>query len=558
MAAAVAGTVPAISAPTSLYKRGARAQNPPVSSGGRAARRWPRSCTIGSGEGPVVTTPQYERLSSLDQTFLSFETATTHMHIALTAIFEVGPLGERGGVDIGRVRRHIAARLHLIPRYRQRLACVPFVREPVWVDDEHFDLGYHVRHASLPHPGDEGQLRGRCEEILERPLDRTRPLWETWIIEGLGRRRFAMLTKVHHCLVDGVGGVGIITTLLSMDPESEPETPPPWTPRPAPSAAVMVGGEVLRRGRALVDLGQQARRVGRDPAALGRALRRRGEAVWSLLASGITATPRTPLTCDVGPHRRVHWLALDLPQVKAVKRALGGTVNDVVLATVAGGLRRFLLERRGGAGLRDFKVAVPVNVRADGERGLGNRASIWILTLPLAEADPRRRLAAIHAATDELKRRGGADGAAVLTEAAEWAGASVVHLAVRLIALASPYNLIVTNVPGPPMALYLLGARMEQAYPYLPLFQSQGLGVALFSYRDQIFCGLTGDWDGLPDVAELGDALEQAFGELHLAAAAGALGRRVAEAPREERVPDGVDHLGGRRRAGTAVHASHH
>jgi WS/DGAT/MGAT family acyltransferase len=479
----------------------------------------------------------YERLSSLDQTFLSFETGTTHMHIALTAIFEAGPLGARGGVDIDRIRRHIAARLHLIPRYRQRLAYVPVLRDPVWIDDDRFDLDYHVRHASLPHPWGDVELRQRCEEILERPLDRDRPLWEIWIIEGLTRRRFAMLTKVHHCLVDGIGGVGILTTLLSLDAETANDPAPSWKARAIPSAGEMLGREVVRRGRALVQVGREVGRLSRDPAALASSVRRRVTAVWSLLATGLRATPRTPLNCTVGAHRRIDWRSLDLGEVKAVKNALGGTVNDVVLATVAGGLRRFLLARRDGAGLEDFKVAVPVNVRDSNDGRPGNRASIWMLTLPLGESDALQRLHAIRATTEEMKTNDRAQGAAVLTEAAEWAGAGVVHLAVRLIALASPYNLIVTNVPGPSVPLYLLGARMLDAYPYLPLFQSQGLGVALFSHGSRLNWGLTGDWDGLPDVAELGRAFEETFWELRNLATAKTTERPARPSPPPAREP---------------------
>lgn len=488
----------------------------------------------------------YERLSSLDQTFLSFETPSTHMHIALTAIFQTGPLRDvGGGVAIDRIRQHIVARLPRIPRYRQRLARVPVMQEPVWIDDEHFDVAYHVRHTSLPCPGDEQQLRARCEEILERPLDRSRPLWEIWIIEGLAAGRFAMLVKVHHCLVDGIGGVGIVTSLLSLEPDSRPDLPVPWTPRPAPRARAMLADEARRRGAALVDLGRQLGSVGRDPSAAVRQVRRRAGALWSFATGGLLPTPATPLNQPVGPHRRVHWLSFDLEEVKAVKRALGGTVNDVVLATVAGGLRRFLAAR-SSVPIGDFKVAVPVNVRQSGTSGVGNQASVWLLPLPLHESDPRRRLAAVRRATDAQKTQGSAEATVVLAHAAEWAGASVVHLAARLIALTHPYNLIVTNVPGPPVPLYLLGARMEQAYPYLPLFESQALGVALFSYRDRISWGLTGDWDRLPDLADIATALEASFAELRLAAAAEGLGH----APPTEVPPSA---LAGRRGRGAEV-----
>ena len=478
----------------------------------------------------------YERLSSLDQTFLSFETPTTQMHIALTAIFESGPLqvGARG-VRIDRIRQHIASRLHLIPRYRQRLARIPVLQDPVWVDDDHFALDYHVRHACLPGSGDESQLRARCEEILERPLDRTRPLWEIWVIEGLAEGRFALLTKVHHSLVDGVGGVGILTTLLSLEADQELSPEPPWTPRRQPANASLLRDEVARRGASLLTFGRRLGSFGRHPATTVHDVGRRAGALWSLAAGNLRRTPATPLNQPVGPHRRVHWLSFDLREMKSVKQALGGTVNDVVLATVAGALRCFFLAR-AIAPTDDFKVAAPVNVRVPhAPSSAGNQVSIWLLRLPLGEPDPRRRFVAVRDATAKQKAQGSADAATLLTEAGEWAGAGVVHFATRLIALASPYNLIVTNVPGPPVPLYLLGARMQAAFPYLPLFESQGLGIALFSYRERITWGLTGDWDLLPDLAAFGAALESAFLELRLAAATDALAR--SHAPGREAIP---------------------
>jgi WS/DGAT/MGAT family acyltransferase len=465
----------------------------------------------------VAVESGYERLSRLDESFLSFETANTPMHIALTGIFSAGGLATgRGGVDAARIRAHVASRLHLVPRYRQRLHLVPMLHDTVWVDDDGFDLAYHVRHASLPRPGSEAQLRTRCAEILERPLDRRRPLWEMWVIEGLEGGRFALVFKVHHCMVDGVGGVALLVNLLTAEPLDDVAAPLPWSPAPLPRDPVLLGTELARRGRSLaeVGLGLPARALG-DPAGLGRAALRRAGAIWSLASGGLRPKPGTPLNGGVGPHRRIEWMRLSIAAIKEIRDRLGGTLNDVVLATVAGGLRRFLASDPIDA----IKVACPVNVRGPEERGrTTNLVSAWILSLSLREGDPRRRFVAIQETTAELKRTAQADGAKTLLEAAEWTGAPVLHAAIRLISSRMPVNLVVTNVPGPPFALYLLSARMEQAYPFLPLFESQGLGIALFRYRDDLFLGLTGDWDLLARLDELPAALSEAFTELRRSA----------------------------------------
>jgi diacylglycerol O-acyltransferase / wax synthase len=473
--------------------------------------------------------PGYERLSRLDESFLSFETANTPMHIALTGIFSAGDLATaNGGVDAARIRAHVASRLHLVPRYRQRLHVVPMLRDTVWVDDDAFDLGYHVRHTSLPRPGSEAQLRTRSAEILERPLDRRRPLWEMWVIEGLEGGRFALIFKVHHCMVDGVGGVALLVNLLTAEPLRDVPTPLPWEPRPIPRDPSLVGAELARRGRSLFDLGSRLPARVSDPAAFGRAALKRAGAVWSLASGGLRPKPGAPINGPVGPHRRVEWMRFPIAAIREIRDQLGGTLNDVVLATVSGGLRRFL----AGDPVDAIRIACPVNVRGPGEGGkTTNLVSAWILSLSLREPDPRRRYLAIQETTAELKRTAQADGAQTLLVAAEWTGAPVLHAAIRLIASRMPVNLVVTNVPGPPFALYLLSARMEQAFPFLPLFESQGLGIALFRYGEDLFVGLTGDWDLLARLEELPAALGEAFAELRRSAGAPASLRRPARSP---------------------------
>lgn len=473
--------------------------------------------------------PGYERLSRLDETFLSFETENTPMHIALTGIFTPGGLATPdGGVDGQRIRAHVASRLHRVPRYRQRLQLIPVLHDAIWVDDENFDLGYHVRHTSLPRPGSEEQLRSRCAEILERPLDRRRPLWEMWIIEGLEGGRFALLFKVHHCMVDGVGGVALLVNLLGIEPSTETAPSVPWSPRRIPVDSAILGAEIKSRGRSLLDLGRRFGRGLTAPSALGRTVLRRASAVLSLASGGLRPRPATPINGPVGPHRRIAWMRLSLAEMKAVRKALGGTVNDVVLATVAGGLSRFL----AGQGVDACRIACPVNQRGPGEDDRPtNLVSAWILELPLREQDARRRYAAICETTAELKRSAQADGARALLEAAEWTGAPVLHAAVRLVSSRMPVHFIVTNVPGPPFPLYLLSAQLESAYPFLPLFESQGLGIALFRYLDEIFVGLTGEWDLLERLDELPEALHAAFEELQSLAGRPTTALRTTRAP---------------------------
>jgi WS/DGAT/MGAT family acyltransferase len=481
-----------------------------------------------------MDTAGYERLSKLDETFLSFETPTTYMHVALTAIFEPGSLVTRtGSVDVTRIRRHIAARLHLVPRYRQRLGVVPVVNDAIWVDDDRFDLRYHVRHASLPRPGTDAQLRARCAEILEQPLDRSRPLWEMWVIEGLAQRRFALLTKVHHCVVDGVAGMGILAALFGFDPSEASGRPQPWRARRAPEPGRLLRDEMARRTGRILDLGR-ALRDGAGGVAGVRTAAARVSSLLSLMSSGL----RRPAACSfngaVGPHRRIAWTSFALDEVKAAGRSVGATLNDTVLATVGGALQRYF-ERKGEVPAT-IKVAVPVNVRsqADGAEA-GNRVSILVVDLPLVARDARARLERIRDITAALRAADQRQGAVVLTQAAEWTSGHIVHAATRLLSRASPYNLIVTNVPGPPLPLYLLDAPMMAAYPHLPLFEHQGLGIALVSYAGRLYIGLTGEWDLAADidvlVGDLGAAFDAMAGRQETHVARAAPSKRVVALP---------------------------
>jgi WS/DGAT/MGAT family acyltransferase len=472
--------------------------------------------------GPATSVPPptpaatYERLSKLDQSFLAFETPTTPMHLALTAILEAAPLANgHGGGAAGRICSHIASRLHLIPRYRQRLAFVPLVNDAIWVDDPDFDIAHHVRHTSLPAPGSDAQLRARCAEILERPLSRSRPLWESWIIEGLARGRLAVLTKVHHCLVDGVGGMELLAVLLGATPSSETPAGPSWRPRPAPRGSDLARDTVLRRSRRLLELGRELRPVLSDPRASTQAIGTGITALWSLLTTGVQRSPAVPFNGAVGPCRRTAWLSMNLDQVKAVGRPLGATVNDVALATVAGGVRRTLARRQQATKGLTLKLAVPVNARAPGISGeLGNRVSAMLVPLPVDAPDPVTRLRMVRETTARLKSDGQRDALGLVMQAAEWTSGNALQLAVRLVSSASPYNLIVTNIPGPPNPLFLLAAPMVAAYPHLPLFEGQGLGIAILSYAGALAWGLTADPDLMPDLDAFAADLAVAFEEL--------------------------------------------
>jgi len=463
----------------------------------------------------------YERLSALDNSFLVQEGRFSYMHIAATAIFSPGSLLAcgAGGVDIERVRSYVAARLHLVPRYRQRLAYVPITNDPIWVDDDHFDLGYHVRHVSLPRPGSDEQLRQLCARIMERQLDRRRPLWECWFVEGLGEGRFAMITKVHHCMVDGIGGVDLLAALLTMAPTDRVGDPETWRPRPAPDGPALLREEAVRRARALLGVVNTARGEadgGDSPTSL---LRATASSVWSLARNGIKRPSRLPFNGRIGPHRRVEWIQTNMADVKRIRGTLGGTMNDLVLGVVAGAMRRTLRDFGADPTNTTCRVAIPVSVRSAGQRGTaGNRVSVWLADLPVGERDAGRRLAAVRRITSELRESHQAEGTQALAEVAEWTGANLLGLALRVLNSTQPYNVIVTNVPGPPMPLYLLDAHMETLYPHLPLFEGQGLGIALLSYAGTLSWGLTGDWDLMAKLDVFREAIIRSFAEIDKAA----------------------------------------
>lgn len=468
----------------------------------------------------------YERMSALDRFFVDVERDNTHMHVAAVMLFESPPLSDaRGGVDVDRIRSYIASRLHLIPRYRQKIEYVPWSGQPVWVDDEHLNMHYHVRHTALPRPGDLEQLKTLAARVVSQKLDRGKPLWEMWIVEGLANGACAMISKTHHCMIDGISGVDLMTVLLDISPRAEIHDVPGWNPRPRPGGVRLVADELSRRLGQPLDLLESARDLATDiPAAcanLGSAL----SGLRQMFGAGFVSASDTPLNRIIGGHRRFDWLTLDLDEVKAVKRALGGTVNDVVLTTVAGGVSRFL-ELRGTSPRRqrelDFRAFCPVSVRDPSERGtLGNRVSGMIAPLPIGEPDPRRRLDRVRETTSQAKASHQALGAEVLATVSEWTLPTLLTVASRLTTRSRAYNLVVTNVPGPQLPLFLLQSRLLEAFPLVPLFENQALGIALFSYDGRLCFGFNADWDLMPDLTDFVESIAESFAELKLAAGIG-------------------------------------
>jgi diacylglycerol O-acyltransferase / wax synthase len=455
----------------------------------------------------------YERLSVLDELFLHLEGDDTHMHVGGVAIFEGPP------PDYEDVLEMVETRLSQVPRFRQKLAFVPLgLGRPVWIDDTHFNLEYHVRHTALPQPGDRVRLNRLAARVMSQQLDRDKPLWEIWFAEGLAGGRFALISKTHHCLVDGVSGADIMSVLLDLGPEPERVERQPWRPKPDPSSDQLFVDALKERITSPGEAIRTFQAAASDPTKLPHRLIDAFRAVGNFVGSSFAAPPSS-LNQPIGPHRRFETVLADLDEVKRIKNHLGGTVNDVVLAAVSGGLRRLLKGRGENVDDTELRAMVPVSVRADHEKGaLGNRvASVWA-ALPVYESDPVERLRIVGEEMRDLKGSGQAVGAQVLTSLGEWAPPTIFAQASRVVARQRAFNLVVTNVPGPQIPLYSLGRQMEEVYPVLPLSANTTLGVALLSYNGTIGCGLLGDYDTAPDLGVLAEGIEKSIAELASAA----------------------------------------
>ena len=446
-----------------------------------------------------------DRLTPIDASFLHQEGAHSHMHIGGLTIVEGPP------PSMGELLEQIRQRLHLVPRYRHKLAyTVLDSGRPVWVDDPSFNLDYHIRHTALPTPGRWEQLCSLTARIFSQQLDRSKPLWEMWLIEGLEDDRFALITKTHHSLVDGIGGVDLATVLFDLSPE-----PPPirhsgnaWQPHPEPGAAELIASGLRGAARVALTVAEGAFDALTHPDhALARA-REAAEGIGEIVWAGLNPAPETPLNVPIGPHRRFYGVACELDDFKAIKNAFGGTVNDVVLAVVSGALRSFLISRGYRTEGVELRALVPVSVRVDDDRGeTGNRLVAMRGPLPVYITDPIQRLRFVSHAMDGLKESKQAVGAEVIAGAQSFAPPTLLAQASRLNFSTRLFNLIVTNIPGPQFPLYVLGREMLQAFPVAFLPENHGLAIAIMSYNGQMNFGLLGDFDAVPDIDQISTSI---------------------------------------------------
>jgi diacylglycerol O-acyltransferase len=459
-----------------------------------------------------MTQQHGDRLTAVDASFLAQEGPSAHMHVGAVMIFDGPPPAYEELAD------HVRGRLHLVPRFRQKLAFPPLeTGRPLWVDDPNFNLEYHVRHTALPAPGSERQLRALAARVHSQALDRTKPLWEMWLVQGLDGGRFALLSKTHHALVDGVSGVDLATVLFDLQPiPAEVEhSDTPWRPRDTPSAIDMAARGM--RGLIALPFDAASRAIGaaaRPAYALAEtreALEGIGEVVWA----GLNPAPETPLNVEIGPHRRFVWVRQELADFKTIKRALGGTVNDIVLAVTAGALQRWLRSR----GLRteglELRALVPVSIRArDEHHQLGNRLAAMRAPLPVYVEDPAARLRVVRQAMRGLKESKQAVGAEVLAGMQALAPPTILAQASRLNFSTRLFNLLVTNVPGPQFPLYVLGRRLDDLFPVAFLPKRHALAVAIMSYDGGMDFGLLADYDSMPDIEQLAEMFDASLAEL--------------------------------------------
>lgn len=450
---------------------------------------------------------KYDRLSAQDNDFLRWEKPHLPMHVGSTQIFDVGPLASKeGGVDFETIKRGVQGIMHKIPRYREKLAWIPGEEHAVWVDDPNFNLDYHMRHTSLPRPGTDEQLKQLAARIMERPLDRTRPLWEIWVVEGLQGGRFATIGKTHHCMTDGAGGVALARNILSSSRDFRLATPHRFVPRPRPTPGELRLDEWVRRvampWHALRELREFVRNSENFTGEIASRVRALGQLAWW---KAVPASD-SPLNGPVGPHRIFDWLTLSLDDVKAVSRALRCSVNDVVLGIVTGGVREFMIHRQVRPEELDFRVASPVNMRGERERAReGNRVSTWLLRLPIGEADPQKQVAEVARTTRKLRESRQAGAIETVEAIHEWIPIDIQSWS------AGTQNTFVTNIPGPQSPLYLLGAELLSLHIQPPLVENIGLALGVISYNGRICWGVNADYDRVPDIADLVAMIRTSF-----------------------------------------------
>jgi WS/DGAT/MGAT family acyltransferase len=452
-----------------------------------------------------------DRLSSIDASFLTNESSDSHMHVGAVMIFEGPPPAYDDFLE------HVRSRMHLVPRFRQKLAFPPAqLGRPFWVDDPTFNLSYHVRHSALPSPGSEEQLRNIAGRIFAQSLDRSKPLWEFWMVQGLEKNRFALINKTHHALVDGVAGVDIASVLFDLKPVPEQGDPEPtWVPTPAPSSARLAAQGFRELTETPFKLTRRALRAATHPFTTARKAAEAVEALGEVAWNFTDPAPDVPLNVEIGSHRRFCWTRGSLEDYKRIKNALGGTVNDVVLTVVSGAMRNWLR----GRGIRveglELRALVPVSIRAEGEAGqLGNRIAAMRGPLPVYVEDPVKRLQIVRSSMDDLKDSKQALGAEVISRFNDFAPPTLLAQAGRINFSTRLFNLIVTNVPGPQLPLYVLGRELQDVFPVAFLPEHHALAIAIMSYNGGLNFGLLADYDSMKDVELLADGLSQSLNEL--------------------------------------------
>ncbi|MCW2665244.1 MAG: acyltransferase [Frankiales bacterium] len=455
-----------------------------------------------------------DRLTSIDAGFLHQEDGGAHMHIGGLGVFDgPAPSGEQ-------FREHIASRLVLVPRYRQRLVEMPFgTGRPVWAEDPAFRIGYHVRHTALPAPGCDEQLRTLMSRIASQRLDRTKPLWELWLVEGLENGRWAVISKTHHAMLDGVGGVDLMTALLDLSPETRQVEQQRWVPQPTPGTVGLLAHGARGALRNLTRLSGKGLSLAVHPDRAARELVATATALAAAAGPILNGAPASPLNRRPGPHRRVEIVRTSLEDYKQVKKAFGATVNDVVLTAVAGALGRFLAQRGVTVDGLELRACVPVSLRTvDTSGAAGNEITIMTAPLPVGIQHPTERLARVRQSMEHLKTSRQAEGAKVLTSIENALPPAVLARASRLGFSSRMYNLLVTNVPGPQLPIYLLGRQLQELAPLAFLAPEHTLAIAIISYNGAVTYGLLGDADALPDLPELAQHVRDCLAELVAAA----------------------------------------
>lgn len=447
------------------------------------------------------------RMTAQDAAFLYNERPHTPLHIGSLGVYE-------GQIPFQRFVEHIDSRMPTIPRYRQRALFVPFgLAHPTWEDDPYFDVRRHIFHVDLPSPGTDAQLRGLSVKIFQEPLDRTKPLWEMHVINGLEGDRSVILSKVHHCMVDGVSGIELLLAVVDLSPEPAP--PPeaePWEPKPLPDTSAQLADAFWDNLATQREIVQEIQESVLNPRPR---FQRAQDAVRTLTNASpwmSRPAPRTPLTTRLTAERQVAFSEMSFPEIREIRSSLGGTVNDVVLAILTGALRGYLDSRGYDVAGEEPRVGVPVNVRVEDEEGaMGNRISMMLTPLPIGEADPAKRLEAVRTRLDQLKQENQAGAMALFTRLGAYAPAPWHAFAGALPPINTAVNMICTNVPGPMIPLYSVGHLLQAFYPLVPLSMDMGIGIGVTSYNQKLFFGIMADPQAVPDIERMKEFIDESY-----------------------------------------------